>query len=544
VVAATGRVDGRARGRVVRRARSRPPAGLVAGTLVVGALFAFPLGYLAWGVAGLGSDFFDILRAEDIGEPLRNTLLLSATVALAATALGTALAWLVTRTNLPGRAVWRLVLPLPLVMPSFVGAFALIAAFAPGGVVDVLIGFDRAPAIEGYWAAWAVLTLLTFPYVYLPVAARLAALPRSLEESARSLGRSPRAVFRTVVLPQCTGAMWAGALLVFLYTASEFGSVQLLRYETLTRAIFASWLFDRDVAMSLSAVLATIALVVVVAERAIARRRVQTDAVAPSSETARVDLGPWRWLAFSFVSAVIAIALVVPIVVLAHWTLRGLVGDASLDASDLVDPAITTAVLGIAAAVVTVALVLPVAFLTVRHRSVAGETANAVIVSGFALPGLVLALSIVFFVVQSSALSDVVYQTFALLVFAYAVHFGAQTLRASQVAVGGVPRRLEEAAQSLGASRARRFVSVQLPLMRSGLLAGAGLVLLSTMKELPATLILAPPNTETLATDIWHSTETGRFAQAGLTSLVLLALSAALTYVLTIRSAGRRLPTR
>ena len=188
----------------------------------------------------------------------------------------------------------------------------------------------------------------------------------------------------------------------------------------------------------------------------------------------------------------------------------------------------------------TVLLVLPVAFLTVRHRSFAGETANAVVVSGFALPGLVLALSVVFFVVQSSVLSDLVYQTFALLVFAYAVHFGSQALRASQVAVGGVPRRLEDAAQSLGAGRTRRLATVQLPLMRPGLLAGAGLVLLSTMKELPATLILAPPDTETLATDIWHSTETGRFAQAGLTALVLLGLSALLTYVLTIGPAGRR----
>jgi iron(III) transport system permease protein len=518
-------------------ARVRPPFGLIAIALTVGALFAFPLAYLTWHVLGLGSTFFDVLRAEDVGVPLRNTLVLATTVAGAATALGTALAWLVTRTNLPGRRAWRIVVPLPLVMPSFVGAFSLIAAFAPGGLVDAVVGFDRAPRIEGFWAAALVLTVLTYPYVYLPVAARLTSLPRSLEESGRALGRGPRAVFRTVVLPQCTGAMWAGALLVFLYTLSEFGSVQLLHYETLTRAIFASWLFDRDVAMSLSFVLAIIALTVVVAERTVARRRLNTEAVGPASDSVQNDLGRWRWPAFAFVGAVISIALVVPILVLLHWTARGVFGDARLDASRLVDPAVTTALLGVTAAAVTVLVVLPVAFLLVRHRSLAGEASNAVIVSGFALPGLVLALSIVFFVVQSAALSDLVYQTFALLVFAYAVHFGSQALRASQVAVGGVPRRVEDAAQSLGAGRWRRFATVQVPLMRPGLLAGAGLVLLSTMKELPATLILAPPDTETLATDIWHSTETGFFAQAGLTALTLLALSAVLTYLLMIRPA-------
>jgi iron(III) transport system permease protein len=521
------------------RSRTRAPLGLAITSLAVGACFAFPLVYLVWHGAGLGTGFVDVLRAEDIGEPLRNTLVLATSVSIAATALGTAFAWLVTRTDLPGRSAWRVVVPLPLVMPSFVGAFSLIAAFSDGGLFDTLAGFDRAPRIEGFWAAALVLTVLTYPYVYLPVAARLESLPRSLEESARALGRSPRAVFRSVVLPQCTGAMWAGGLLVFLYTLSEFGAVQLLHYETLTRAIFASWLFDRDVAMSMSLVLAVIALVVVIAERTVARRRLNTEAVSPASDAVRNELGPWRWPAFAFVAVVISTALLVPAAVLIHWTARGLFGSAQLDAAELVDPAVTTALLGVGAALVTVLFVLPVAFLTVRHRSFAGEAANAVIVSGFALPGLVLALSIVFFVVQSSALSDLVYQTFALLVFAYAVHFGSQALRSSQVAVGGVPRRVEEAARSLGAGRWRRLGTVQLPLMRAGLLAGAGLVLLSTMKELPATLILAPPDTETLATDIWHSTETGHFAQAGLSALTLLALSAVLTYVLTIRPASR-----
>ena len=105
--------------------------------------------------------------------------------------------------------------------------------------------------------------------MYLPVAARLASLPRSLEESARALGRQPAAVFRTVVLPQCTRRDVGGCAARVPVLVSEFGAVQLLHYDTLTRAIFASWLFDRDVAMSLSLVLAVVALAVVIAERTI-----------------------------------------------------------------------------------------------------------------------------------------------------------------------------------------------------------------------------------------------------------------------------------
>jgi iron(III) transport system permease protein len=523
----------------VRRTRTRPPIGLAVVATVVAAAFALPVAYLVWHDIGLGTGFFDVLRNENVAEPLRRTLVLATTVALGATAIGTALAWLLTRTDVPGRRLWRIVVPLPLVMPSFVGAFTLIAAFAPGGLVETIFGLDSLPRIEGFWAAALVLTLLTYPYVYLPVAARLVSLPPSLEESARSLGRSPRQVFASIVMPQCSGAMSAGGLLVFLYALSEFGAVQLLHYDTLTRAIFSTWLFDRDVAMSLSLVLATIALLVAVVERLIARRRVNTEAVAPATTTVQHALGGWRWPAFGFVVLVVGLALFVPILVLVHWTLRGFFGDADLAPGDLVQPAVTTAMLGIAAAVVTLVVVLPVAFLTMRYRSAAGEAANAIIVAGFALPGLVLALSIVFFVVQSDLLADIVYQTYFLLVFAYAVHFGSQALRSSQVAVAGVPRRVEDAAQSLGAGRTRRLTTVQLPLMRSGLYAGAGLVLLSTMKELPATLVLAPPDTETLSTQIWGATQDGFFAKAGLAALLLVALSGVLTYFLTVRTSER-----
>ena len=502
--------------------------------LAIAALFALPLVYLLSHEVGLRSDVLDILRDEDVGGPLVRTLTLATSVALGATFIGTMLAWLLVRTDVPGRRVWRVLVPLPLVMPSFVGAFALVAMFAPGGLVENTLGIHDLPPVEGLWAAWLVLTLLTYPYVYLPVAARLETLPRSLEESARALGRSPREVFRTVVLPQCTGAMLAGALLVFLYCLAEFGAVQILHYDTLTRAIFSSWLFDRDVALALSLVLVAIALVVITVERLHARRRVHTEAIGPPSRTVQTELGRTRALALTFVGLVLTLALFVPIIVLTYWASRGLIGDAELQISDLVQPAITTAWLGIVAAIVAVVAVLPIAFLTVRYRSVAGETANAVIVSSFALPGLVIAISIVFVVVQS-VFSDLLYQTWALLIFAYVVHFGSQSLRAAQVAVTGVPRRVEDAARSLGASRTRRLATVSVPLMRSGLLAGAGLVLLSTMKELPATLVLAPAGTRTLATEIWSARAEGFFAEAGLASLVLLALSGALTWVLTFR---------
>jgi iron(III) transport system permease protein len=132
---------------------------------------------------------------------------------------------------------------------------------------------------------------------------------------------------------------------------------------------------------------------------------------------------------------------------------------------------------------------------------------------------------------------DAFYQTFPLLVLAYVVHFGAQSVRAAGVAVGSVPARLDDAARMLGADRWRRLLRIDAPLMAPGLAAGGGLVLLSTMKELPATLLLAPTGFETLATRIWSATEENALAEAGLAALVLLLVSGLLTWVLVVRRA-------
>jgi len=523
------------------RFRARPPLALSAVSLIVAALFGGPLVYLAIRNLQIGTDALDVLTSDTALGPLRRTLTLATTVALATAVLGTTAAWLVTRTDLPARRLFRVLLALPLVIPSFVGALALVAAFARGGLLEELLGWETLPQVRGYWAAFGVLTVLTYPYVYLLVAARLAALPPALEETARSLGRRPATVFCTVVLPQTRGAINAGALLVFLYVVSDFGAVSIVRYDTLTTRIESSRLFDPTASVALAFLLGVVAVAVVVAERAVSRRRIYTEAVAAGRTTFQAPLGLWKAPAVALVGAVVTIGLVAPVAVLGRWTWRGLRGEGVRDRVDLDgvwQPALNTAGVAIVAALVAIAVVLPVAYLTTRHRSRVGGIANALVVGGFALPGLVIALAVVFWVLQAPLVGGL-YQTFPLLIFAYVVHFGAQAMRASQVAVSGVPRRLDDAARSLGAGRMRRLRTVDLPLMLPGLVAGAGLVLLSTMKELPATLLLAPIGFETLATRVWSATESAFFARAGAAALVLIALSGVLTWLLTIRRLER-----
>lgn len=522
------------------------PTGLVLVCAVIGLVFAAPLIYLLRSTITGDADLVSLYASSRTLDPLANTLGLAVATALSASVIGTGLAWLTTRTDLPLRSLWATLSPLPLVFPSFVGALALLAAVGPGGLLDSPLGRIglQAARPEGFGGAWLVLTLFTTPYVFLPVAARLRALPASFEESARLLGRRPIGVFRTVVLPQVGGAIRAGAMLVFLYTLSDFGVVVLLRYDTLTRVIYTSRVFARDRAIALSLLLGVLALTVVMIERFLARRR-QTADGGRSGRSLEVPLGRWRWPALGAVVAWVTLALGLPLAALSMWAWRGLTGRGSALAvraerglGDLVSPAWNTVTISLVTALVAVAVMLPLAYLAARHRASASDLVNGLVATGFALPGLVVALAVVSWAVGLPAAVGL-YQSFPLLVFAYVVNLGAQSLRSAQVAVAAVPQRLDESARMLGAGRLRRFGTIDLPLMLPGLAAGGGLVMLSTMKELPITLLMAPLGFDTLATRIWQDSESAFLAEAGLASLLLVVLSGLLTWLLVIRHAER-----
>ena len=208
--------------------------------LAVAVAFAAPVLYVAWRALTLGGDRGEVLR-ESLA-PAWRTVQLGALVTTAAGVIGVTLAWLLTRTDLALAPLWRVLAPLPLVFPSFIGAAAFIAGLGPDGVLREILeffGYHPPRRFRGLGASVLVLTLFTYPLVYLPVAARLATLPPQLEESSRLLGDRPVRTFGRVTLPLVRGAIAGGTLMILLYCLSEFGAVQLLGYDTLTRVVYA-----------------------------------------------------------------------------------------------------------------------------------------------------------------------------------------------------------------------------------------------------------------------------------------------------------------
>ena len=501
------------------RGSRRPPLALAVAGIAVATFLLLPLIYLVLR-AGAGDAWAIVFRERTLVLVARTGLLVVGVVA-ATLLVAVPLAWLVVRSDLPGRRFWAVAGALPLVVPSYVAALCLLGALGQRGFLADALGRDL-PELRGYWGALLALTLATYPYVFLLASAALRDLDPALEEASRSLGRSGATTFRRVTLPALSPSLGAGTLLVSLYVLSDFGVVSLMNYDALTRAIFLQYrsLFDRTPAAALALVLVALTALLLVAEGRVRRRgRLHRTSPGVARAPRQQPLGRWRIPALAFCSLTVGTFLVLPASVLGYWLARGLGNERGVDLP--AREALSSVVASGLAAVIAVAAALPVALLAVRYRGRWGVLERASFAAN-ALPGIVIALALVFF---GARYAPLLYQTLALLVIAYVIRFLPQALAALEAALQRISPSVEEAARGLGRTELGVLARVTLPLARSGIGAGAALVFLSAMKELPATLLLRPIGFETLATSIWRHTSVAAYSRAAPAALLLIVLS-------------------
>ncbi|MFE6699264.1 ABC transporter permease [Streptomyces sp. NPDC057718] len=475
-----------------------------------------PLLYLGVRALERGPAFaWDVIAEDRVAELLMRSLGLAAFVVIASLLIGISLAWLTSRTALPGARWWSVLATLPLAVPSYVAGFAWISAS------DELVGFTGAAL---------VLTLVSYPYVYLPVAAALRRMDPAQEEVARSLGHGPLAVFRRVTLPQLRPAAAGGALLVALYVLSDFGAVSLVRYETFTRAIHTSYKasFDRTPAAALSVVLVAITVLLVAAESRTRGRGVHfsTGSGAPRASH-RVALGKWRWPALAWSAGFACAGVAFPVGTLVYWLTVG--QSRTWEPDMLLETTGNTVLAATLGAAATVALALPVGILAARYRTRSARLLEQAAYAGHAIPGITVALAMVFIAVRYAY---PLYQELPLLVAAYAVLFLPVAVASTRAAVLQAPPVLEETARSLGSGPFTALSRVMIPLATPGIAAGAALTFVVGMKELPATLLLRPTGMDTLATRLWTETTTASYAAAAPYAAVLIAIAAIPSYLL------------
>ncbi|TMR04182.1 iron ABC transporter permease [Actinomadura soli] len=497
-------------------AAARVPRTLLGPACLAGAFALLPLGYLAVRALERGPGFaWSVVTTGGTAQLLGRSLALACAVVAACLVLGISLAWLTVRTTLPGARAWSVIATLPLAVPSYVAAFAWLSA---------------VPDLSGFAGSALALTLVSYPYVYLPVAAALRGIDPAQEETSRSLGSGPVRTFFRVVLPQLRPAAAGGGLLVALYVLSDFGAVSLMRYDTFTRGIYTSYQasFDRTPAAALSVVLVVMTIGLVALEtRTRGRRGHARTGTGTARPAVLVPLGRLTLPALSWCGAVAAAAVVFPLATLAYWLVTG--NRSTWDPAGLLSTAGVTLGVAAAGAALTTVLSLPVGVLAARHRGRTAELIEQAAYAGHALPGITVALAMVFFAVRYAT---PVYQELPLLVCAYAVLFLPVAVAATRAAVLQAPPVLEDIARSLGRSPLRVLSSVTVPLAAPGIAAGAALTFVICMKELPATLLLRPTGMDTLATRLWTETGVGSYADAAPYAAALILLAAVPSYLL------------
>ena len=481
----------------------KPPRILIALGIAAAIAAVIPIGYLLFRLgAGADKALVELVRPRTL-ELLFNTTLLVVSGTFTALVIGFLQAWLTTRTNLGFGALFAVLATLPLAIPSYVMAFSFTATF---------------PGVFGFLPSWLVMSLATSPYVFLAVSAALVRTDSSSEEVARTLGLSKWQVLRRVTWPQVRPAATASSLLVALYTLSEFGAIAILRFDTFTRAIYNAYRlsFDRTAAAALAVVLVMITLLVIWFER---RYRGDYLSVGASSQKrVRVSLGKARPVAILSLVALAMLGAGVPLYSLVNWSI---VGSSTADVSQILEALWGSVSLAVMAGALITVFALAIALWVVRYKTKLGMFVELSVWANHALPAIVVALALIF---VGANLVPWVYQTTALLLFAYLILFLPNALSTMATPIAQVPRSLEDVANSLGVKGNRSIFKVVLPIAAPGILAGAALVALTVLKELPATLLLRPTGTETLAVRLWSSTEELAFAQAAPYALLLVVL--------------------
>ena len=503
----------------------RLPPLLVGAACVPPLLVLLPIAYTLVSAARVGSaDAADVLFRPLIGALLFNTVALVAGVTLASALVGTAAAWCVERTRLPGRRLWAGLTAVPLAIPAFVTSFAWVSI---------------SPGLQDFAGALLVVTCAYYPLVYLPVAAALRGIDPALEETARSLGLRPWRCFTRVVLPQLRPALLGGMLLVALNTLTEFGAFALLRYRTFTTEIYAEYRtsFNGPEASLLASVLLLMCLLCLIAEIRV-RGDAQYARVARGTGRAatRLDLGRLRLpVLFAFV-LLASVSVGVPLGMIAYWMTRhgaDAVSPAQASWGALTAATFATVGFAVAGAVVTTVLALPVTVLATRHgsrRMAMVAERSTYLAQG--LPGIVVALALVALVVHHARM---LYQSVTLVIVAYAILFMPLAIVAIRAALSQVPRTLEEAGRGLGYGALATAWRVTLPLAGPGIGAAAVLVFVSIGTELTSTLLLAPIGTRTLATQVWANASTLAFAAAAPYAALMTAISLLATWLLAGR---------
>ncbi len=506
---------------------------------------AAPIAVLCWFALDAAPGHWAHLSAHVLPQALKNTVLLLLGVGVLAGLLGTGSAWLVTAYDFPGRGVLTWALLLPLAVPTYIVAFAYLDLLHPIGPIQTalraLLGFDnprlfRLPDLRSLPGAIFVLGFVLYPYVYLSTRVMFMSQAASLLEAARTLGAGRMEAFMRVALPMARPAIAVGLALALLETLNDIGASEFLGVQTLTVAVYTTWITRSDLGGAAQIALTMLVIVaglIMLERRGRSRQRfATTQRMRPMQPRPLSGAAGWMALLLGLLPVVIGFAAPFAYLVSESWKRIATVGGVS---AQLLDGLYNTLTIAFAATVVTLVCGFTVAWagraLREGDRRVFQRLWTRIASLGYAVPGTVLAIGLLTpLIAIDRAVGALTGSTGLWLMGSSAALVIACTIRFLAIPAGGIeaglsriPPSLEQASRLLGENAAGTLRRVHLPLLKPALAASALLVFVDTMKELPATLLLRPLNFETLATWLYAEAARGTYEEGAVAALAIVA---------------------
>jgi iron(III) transport system permease protein len=466
-------------------------------------------------------ELISILSREKTIQILINSVVMVSLTTICTILIAVPLAFITTCTDISYKRFWTIMVCLPLVIPSYIGAFAYVSTFGPHGTFQKILspfGVEELPSIYGLPGAIIVLTLYTYPYIYLTTRSSLKTIDPQTIDVSRTLGVDQWQIFSKIIWKQIYPAVIAGSLLVALYCLSDFGTPAIMRYDVFTRAIYIKR-FNLGFSAILSLILLLMAIIILSLESRV-NKSVITRNKANFKETLQIPLGKWKVLLTGFPLIISFFGIIIPLITFFGWfSLNPVYGNVF---AIPYKPIFNTLLVSFAAAAVITLASTPVAhIIALKSPSWYGVVQKASYI-GYAMPGVVIGLALIFF---GSRYLGSYYQTLPLLIFAYAVRFFPLSMGSNVAAISSIDLDLVHASRTLGLGPIRSFFKVTFPLVIPSWLAGFSLVFLTVMKELPITLMLRPTGFETLVTLIWMAEDANFYGDAALPIVMLLIVS-------------------
>ena len=522
--------------------------------LLIALVTLLPVGVVLSAVFQPAGDIWQHLIDTQLTMLAANTLWLLLGVGVGTSILGVSLAWLTATCRFPGWRFFNWAMMLPLAMPTYVLAFALIGLLEFTGPLQTLLRehgvATRLPDIRSRGGVMLVMSLALYPYVYLLARNAFQTQGRRMMEVAQSLGLSPRQGFYRLALPMARPWIIGGVSLVLMETLADFGTVATFNYDTFTSGIYKAWyaMFSLPAASQLASLLLLLALLLMLAELRLRHQR-QYTATGRSDPAPPLLLAGWRaWAACAWCLLILAAGFVIPLLQLAAWAWASVASD--LDQRYLQFVWHSLLLSGLAAALI-VAASLTLTLLARNNRHWSMTVLMRLATLGYAVPGAVLAVGTFIPAAWLDHLlidwlgqwltpppSQIVRGTLFAMLIAYTARFLAVGVQPVEAALQRITRHQEDAARGLGAPGLTLMRRLHLPMLRGGLSTAALLVFVDVMREMPITLMTRPFGWDTLAIRVFEMTSEGEWERAALPA-VALVLVGLLPVILLMRTSDK-----